>query len=50
MFIKHGGIDGKIVNVLDEKQLTDEQNKSVKTAIKQDDKQTDISQEKKSGN
>jgi hypothetical protein len=47
MFIKHG--DGKIVNVLDEEQLTDEQKKSVKTAVKQTDKQADASQEKKSG-
>ena len=47
MFIKHG--DGKITNVLDEEQLTDEQKKSVKKAVKQTDKQTDASAEKKSG-
>jgi hypothetical protein len=47
MFIKHG--DGKIVNVLEEEQLTDDQKKSVKTAVKQSDDQTDTSQEKKSG-
>lgn len=46
MFIKHG--DGKIVNVLDEEQLTDEQKKSVKIVVKQTDK-ADASQEKKSG-
>jgi hypothetical protein len=47
MFIKHA--DGKIVNVLDEEQLTDEQKKSVKTAVKQTEEQTDASQQKKSG-
>lgn len=46
-FIKHG--DGKITNVLDEEQLTDEQKKSVKKVVKQTDKQTDASSEKKSG-
>jgi hypothetical protein len=29
-FIKHGGIDGKIVSIVDEKELTDEQKKSAK--------------------
>lgn len=47
MFIKHA--DGKIVNVLEEKQLTDEQKKSVKEAVIQSDVQTDTSLEKKSG-
>lgn len=48
MFIKHG--DGKITNVLDEEQLTDDQKKSVKKAVKQTNTQTDnSSQEKKSG-
>jgi hypothetical protein len=47
MFIKHA--DGKIANVLNEEQLTDEQKKSVKEAVKQSDKQTDASQQKKSG-
>lgn len=48
MFIKHG--DGKITNVLDEEQLTDDQKKSVKKAVKQTQPQTDTStQEKKSG-
>lgn len=46
-FIKHG--DGKIVDVLNEEQLTDEQKKSVKKVVKQSDKQTDASQEKESG-
>jgi hypothetical protein len=47
MFIKHG--DGKITNVLDEEQLTEEQKKSVKKAVKQTNTQTDASIEKKSG-
>ena len=47
MFIKHA--DGKIVNVLNEKQLTDEQKKSVKDVALQSDAKTDTSQEKKSG-
>lgn len=47
MFIKHG--DGKITNVLDEEQLTEEQKKSVKKAVKQTNAQTDTSEEKKSG-
>lgn len=48
MFIKHG--DGKITNVLDEEQLTDEQKKSVKKAVKSTNTQTDTSSiEKKSG-
>jgi len=47
MFIKHA--DGKIVNILEEKQLTDEQKKSVKEAATQSNDQTDTSQEKKSG-
>ena len=48
MFIKHG--DGKITNVLDEEQLTDEQKKSVKKAVKETKTQTDNSSiEKKSG-
>ena len=50
-FIKHG--DGKIVDVLDENSLTDEQKKSVakkvsKQLVKQTDESTDSSQ-KKSG-
>ena len=50
MFIKHGAdADGKIVSVLNEEQLTDEQKKSVKNVVKQVDTQTDASQEKKSG-
>lgn len=47
MFIKHG--DGKIVNVIDEEKLTEEQKKSVKESVKQSDNKTDASQEKKSG-
>jgi hypothetical protein len=47
MFIKIG--DGKITNVLDEEQLTEEQKKSVKKAVKQTNTQTDASIEKKSG-
>lgn len=51
-FIKHG--DGKIVDVLDESALTDEQKKSVakkvsEQLVKQSDKSTDSSQTKKSG-
>lgn len=47
MFIKHG--DGKIVTVLEQEQLTEEQKKSVKKVAVQSDKQTDASTEKKSG-
>lgn len=48
MFIKHS--NGKITNVLDEEQLTDDQKKSVKKAVKEISPQTDTSvQEKKSG-
>jgi hypothetical protein len=47
MFIKHA--DGKIVDILKEKQLTDEQKKSVEEAVTQSDVQTDTSLEKKSG-
>lgn len=46
MFIKHG--DGKIVSVFKDGELTEEQKKSAKKAVKQDDT-TDTSQEKKSG-
>jgi hypothetical protein len=50
-FIKHG--DGKIIDVLDENALTDEQKKSVKKMsgqlVKQSDESTDSSQTKKSG-
>jgi hypothetical protein len=46
-FIKHG--DGKIINLINEEQLTEDQKKSIKKAIKQTDKQTDASVEKKSG-
>lgn len=49
MFIKRGGdTDGKIMDVLNEEQLSDEQKKSVKGAVKQSNKQTD-SLDKKSG-
>ena len=48
MFIKHG--DGKIVTVLDEEELTDEQKKSVEDLSKQTVKQSDdASDKKKSG-
>lgn len=48
MFIKHG--DGKITDVLDEEQLTDDQKKSVKKAVKQTQPPTDASDKgKKSG-
>lgn len=51
MFIKHG--DGKIVTVLDEEDLTDEQKKAVKDSsrklVKQSDQGTDTSEVKKSG-
>ena len=50
-FIKHG--NGKIIDVLDENTLTDEQKKSVKKMseqlVKQSDESTDSSQTKKSG-
>lgn len=50
-FIKHG--DGKIIDVLDENALTDEQKNSVKKMsrqlVKQSDESTDSSQTKKSG-
>jgi hypothetical protein len=50
-FIKHG--DGKIIDVLDENDLTEEQKKSVKKMsgqlVKQSDESTDSSQTKKSG-
>lgn len=49
MFVKHG--DGKIVTVLDEEDLTEEQKKAVKESrqmVKQSD-QTDTSETKKSG-
>jgi hypothetical protein len=50
MFIKCGGkTDGKIVNVLNEEQLTEDQKQSVKIAVKQSNKETDSSQEKNSG-
>jgi hypothetical protein len=47
MFIKHG--DGKIVNVFGDEELTEEQKKSVKKAVKESNTQTDTSQQKKSG-
>jgi hypothetical protein len=48
-FIKHG--DGKIVSVLDEEELTDEQKKAVKDLSKQNIKVSDdrSASEKKSG-
>jgi hypothetical protein len=50
-FFKYG--DGKIIDVLDENALTDEQKKSVKKMsgqlVKQSDESTDSSQTKKSG-
>jgi hypothetical protein len=50
-FIKHG--DGKIVDVLDETELTDDQKKAVKQMskelVKQSDESTDSSKQKKSG-
>jgi hypothetical protein len=50
MFIKHG--DGKILNVVDGEELTEEQKKAVKDVsrklVKQSDESTDSSQ-KKSG-
>lgn len=50
-FIKHG--DGKIVTVLDEEELTDDQKKSAKNlskqTIKQSDSDADTSEVKKSG-
>jgi hypothetical protein len=50
-FIKHG--DGKIVDVLDETDLTDDQKKAVKQMskelVKQSDESTDSSKQKKSG-
>lgn len=51
MFIKHG--DGKIVTVLDEDELTEEQKKAVhdasKKLVKQSDQKSDTSEVKKSG-
>jgi len=49
-FIKHG--DGKIVTVLDEEDLTEEQKKAIKESrqmVKQSDQGTDTSDSKKSG-
>lgn len=50
-FIKHG--DGKIVDVMDESALTEEQKKAVKQMskelVKQSDEETDSSKQKKSG-
>lgn len=50
-FIKHG--DGKIVDVLDETELTDAQKKAVKQMskelVKESDESTDSSKQKKSG-
>jgi hypothetical protein len=51
MFIKRG--DGKIISVVEEEELTDEQKKAVRDLSKQNVKQsgntTDASDEKKSG-
>ena len=51
MFIKHG--DGKIVDILKEDSLTDEQKQAVKKMskqiVKESDKSTDTSNMKKSG-
>ncbi len=50
MFIKHG--DGKIVSVLDEEELTDEQKKAVKSSkqvVKQSEDQSDTTEFKNSG-
>jgi hypothetical protein len=48
MFIKHG--DGKIVSVIDEKELSDEQKESAKKSLEQvKQSNTDTSQQKKSG-
>lgn len=51
MFIKHG--DGKILNVVDGDDLTEEQKQAVKKVskelIKQSDESTDSSKQKKSG-
>ena len=51
MFVKHG--DGKIVDVLDETDLTEEQKQAVKKMseqlVKQSDESTDTSTRKKSG-
>jgi hypothetical protein len=46
MFIKYA--DGKITDILPESKLTEDQKKSVKEAVIQDEK-TDTSLEKKSG-
>jgi hypothetical protein len=50
-FIKHG--DGKIVDILDESELTDDQklavNKMSQEFVKQSSELTDSSQQKKSG-
>lgn len=50
-FIKHG--DGKILNVVDSEELTEEQKKAVKKVskdlVKQSDDSTDSSKQKKSG-
>jgi hypothetical protein len=51
MFIKHG--DGKIMTVIEENELTDDQKKTSKDLskqmVKQSDQGTDTSLEKKSG-
>lgn len=50
-FIKHG--DGKIIDIVDEDSLTDEQKQAVKKMskqiVKESDESTDASKEKKSG-
>jgi hypothetical protein len=50
-FIKHG--DGKILNIVDSEELTEEQKKAVKTVtkelVKQSDETSDSSKQKKSG-
>jgi hypothetical protein len=52
MFIKHG--DGKILNVVDSEELTEEQKQAVKKVskelIKQSDESADSSTKKKLGN
>lgn len=48
MFIKHG--DGKIVSVMDEEELSEEQKKVAKKSLEQvKQSNTDASQQKKSG-
>lgn len=51
MFIKHG--DGKIVSVLDEESLSEEQKKALKNmnkqVVKQSETDTSANQQKKSG-